>query len=50
MKKGYIAPEITVHGSVEHMTQVVGEQATQDVLIFNGQTIATDSQSKSFDL
>ncbi|NER80533.1 MAG: lasso peptide [Leptolyngbya sp. SIO1D8] len=50
MKKGYTSPEITVHGSVEKMTQIVGEQGNQDVLIFNGDLLATDSQSQSFDL
>lgn len=50
MKKGYTSPQLTVHGSVEQLTQVVGQQSTQDVLIFNGETIGTDSQSRSFDL
>ncbi|NER80532.1 MAG: lasso peptide [Leptolyngbya sp. SIO1D8] len=50
MKNGYISPQLIVHGSVEKMTQIVGAQHTGDVLIFNGETLATDSQSKGFDL
>ncbi|MEM9005881.1 MAG: lasso peptide [Cyanobacteria bacterium P01_F01_bin.86] len=50
MKKSYISPQMTIHGSVEQLTQVIGEQATQDVLIFNGETLGTDTQSQSFDL
>lgn len=50
MKKEYTSPQLTVHGSVEQLTQVVGAQATQDVLIFNGETLGTDTQSKGFNL
>ncbi|MEM9005877.1 MAG: lasso peptide [Cyanobacteria bacterium P01_F01_bin.86] len=50
MKKGYTSPKLTVHGSVEQLTQILGAGDSSDVLIFNGEVLGTDSQSKSFDL
>lgn len=50
MRKNYIAPQVKVHGSVEELTQVVGNNATQDVLIFNGEVSSEDNQSQDLDI
>ena len=36
MKKIYSRPELTIHGSIETLTQVTGTATTKDVLFFNG--------------
>jgi hypothetical protein len=50
MKKVYSQPQVKAHGSVKQLTQIAGNQATNDVLIFNNTVLAQDTQSKSFNL
>ncbi|MBE7383303.1 MAG: lasso peptide [Leptolyngbya sp. SIO1E4] len=50
MKKGYTSPKLTVHGSVEQMTKVLGPDSASDVLIFNGETLTTDSLSDDLEI
>jgi len=36
MLKTYTTPEMIVHGSIEELTQITGNDRIADVLIFNG--------------
>ncbi|MEM8808779.1 MAG: lasso peptide [Cyanobacteria bacterium P01_G01_bin.38] len=46
MKKSYISPKLSVHGSVEQLTQVIGTDATADVLIISGEVLDTDGSQE----
>ncbi|MEM9907777.1 MAG: lasso peptide [Cyanobacteria bacterium P01_D01_bin.44] len=50
MKKTYTSPQLTVHGSVEQLTQITGAERTSDVLAFNGTTLLSDNDSQDIDL
>ncbi|HEY9621778.1 MAG TPA: lasso peptide [Crinalium sp.] len=50
MKKVYTAPQLTVHGSVEDLTQVIGRSSAQDFFIFAGQTVNVGFTDGSSDL
>ncbi|MBE9098344.1 lasso peptide [Vacuolonema iberomarrocanum] len=50
MKKAYVSPQMTVHGSVEQLTQVVGSNSPQDVLIFNGQSVSDNTLSQDINI
>ena len=50
MKKTYVSPQMTVHGSVEQLTQVVGSNSPRDVLVFNGQSISSDTLSQDINI
>lgn len=39
MKKAYNAPKLTIHGSVEEITQAFGQTSTSDTVFFNGQPL-----------
>jgi hypothetical protein len=39
MKKAYNAPKLTIYGSVEEITQAVGQSSASDTIFFNGQPI-----------
>jgi hypothetical protein len=39
MKKVYTAPQLTVHGSVEELTQVIGRSSAQDFFILAGNNV-----------
>jgi hypothetical protein len=49
-KKAYSSPKLTVHGSVEHLTQVAGDNAEADVLVFNGEVVLDNDDSRDFEL
>ena len=49
MEKSYATPEMIVHGTIEEITQLGGVNTPLDVLIFNGQVIATSDGSSSLD-
>jgi hypothetical protein len=38
MKKAYAAPQLTVHGNVEDVTNAFGASGANDTIQFNGQT------------
>ena len=40
MQKTYTKPEMIVHGSIEELTQITGNDRIADVLIFNGNLTA----------
>ena len=42
MKKVYTTPTMTVHGSVEKITQALGRAATNDFIFLNGDSINDD--------
>lgn len=48
MKKKYTKPTLTTHGNVESITQVLGEDKTEDFLIFNGNLEGTSDDSRDF--
>ena len=39
MKKTYNAPQMTVHGNVEHITQAYGDPSQQDLVITGGSNV-----------
>jgi hypothetical protein len=39
MKQVYTAPQLTVHGSVEELTQVIGRSTAEDFVFFAGSTV-----------
>ncbi|NET30805.1 MAG: lasso peptide [Cyanothece sp. SIO1E1] len=47
MKKIYSAPKMTVHGTMEKLTQVLGPDATEDTLSFDGEVLGTSDDSIS---
>ncbi|MDJ0798455.1 MAG: lasso peptide [Calothrix sp. MO_167.B12] len=38
MKKPYIIPQLTMHGSIEDITQAYGRSGASDTFEFNGKT------------
>jgi len=40
MKKQYVAPQLTVHGNVAEMTQVLGPSQKQDFVFLGGTVIS----------
>ncbi len=38
MKKPYIIPQLTMHGSIEDITQAYGGDGSSDTVEFNGET------------
>jgi hypothetical protein len=50
MKKVYTAPQLTVHGSVEELTQMIGRSTAQDFFIFAGSTVDVGFSDGSTDL
>ncbi len=49
MKKAYNAPKLTIHGSVEEITQAFGQTSTSDTIFFNGQPLVGFSTTGSRD-
>ena len=45
MKLAYNSPKTFVYGNLEELTQIAGQQATKDTLVFNGNTLLTDDDS-----
>ena len=46
MKKSYLAPRLSTHGSVEQITAIFGNMATRDVLRnANGDVVQSGTQS-----
>ena len=51
MKLAYTSPKITVHGKVENLTQVTGNNTSTDQLLFNGKPTGVESNdSQDFDI
>jgi hypothetical protein len=50
MKQVYTAPQLTVHGSVEELTQVIGRSSAEDFFIFAGSTVDVGFTDGSSDL
>ena len=50
MKKKYTKPTLTTHGTVESITQILGNKSDKDFLFFNGNVVATDDDSVDFNL
>lgn len=47
MKRSYESPRMKVHGKLEQITQVSGENATSDTLFFNGRPTGITSDDSS---
>jgi hypothetical protein len=43
MKKQYNTPSLTIHGSVEAITEFAGSGSRRDFLFFNGQAVTTNN-------
>lgn len=50
MKKQYVAPELTVHGNVAEITQVLGGNSRTDVVFQNGEIISGRNDLGSRDI
>ncbi|RUT00262.1 hypothetical protein DSM106972_077100 [Dulcicalothrix desertica PCC 7102] len=50
MKKQYSAPELTVHGNVAAITQILGSSSRKDFLFFNGSAVSTGANGASNDV
>lgn len=46
MKKAYVAPQLTVHGNVEALTQVLGPSNSKDTLSIGGEIIDDTTGSR----
>ena len=47
-RKNYSSPQLTVHGSVEQLTQLSGNSSVRDVLIMGSDVLAENDGSTSF--
>ena len=45
MKTNYTAPQLTVHGNIEEITQAFGQSSAQDTWYVGGSNLQGDSQS-----
>lgn len=46
MKRSYIPPQMTFHGTLTSLTQITGNRSTTDSLIFNGNVVLTNDDSR----